>query len=82
MAGMNMPDEPSMADHAGHGMTAAELFFMNQSSGTAVQPAAWPMPMLMTRAGSWRLQWMGQAFLVDTQQTGPLGADKLYSTNW
>ena len=26
--------------------------------------------------------WMGQAFLVDTQQTGPLGADKFYSTNW
>jgi hypothetical protein len=26
--------------------------------------------------------WMAQAFLVDTQQTGPLGADKFYSTNW
>jgi hypothetical protein len=38
--------------------------------------------MLMTNPGSWRLMWMGQAFLVSTQQTGPLGADKLYSTNW
>jgi hypothetical protein len=25
---------------------------------------------------------MRQAFLVDTQQTGPLGADKFYSTDW
>ena len=40
------------------------------------------MPMVMTQAGSWNLMWMGQAFLVNTQQTGPLGADKLYSTNW
>ncbi len=63
-------------------MSPAEDFFMSESSGTAVQPAAWPMPMVMTAAGSWRLMWMGQAFLVDTQQTGPLGADKLYSTNW
>src|ERR1035438_3714736 len=29
-----------------------------------------------------RWMWMAQAFLVDTQQTGPLGADKFYSTNW
>jgi hypothetical protein len=65
-----------------HGMSAREMFFMSESSGTAVQPSAWPMPMLMTNAGSWNLMWMGQAFLVDTQQTGPLGADKLYSTNW
>ena len=28
------------------------------------------------------LMWMAQAFLVDTQQSGPLGGDKLYSTNW
>jgi hypothetical protein len=26
--------------------------------------------------------WMGQAFLVDTQQSGPHGADKFYSANW
>jgi len=40
------------------------------------------MPMVMTAAGSWNLMWMGQAFVVATQQTGPLGADKFYSTNW
>ncbi len=38
--------------------------------------------MVMTAEGEWQLMWMGEAFLVDTQQTGPLGADKLYSVNW
>jgi hypothetical protein len=68
--------------HMQHGTSSSEMFFMDESSGTAVQPSAWPMPMVMTGVGSWRLMWMGQAFLVDTQQTGPLGADKFYSTNW
>jgi hypothetical protein len=77
MPGMDMA-EPNY----GAGSSSASELFMDESSGTAVQPAAWPMPMTMTSAGSWNLMWMGQAFLVDTQQTGPLGADKLYSTNW
>ena len=78
MAGMNMAERHTMPG----GMSAAEMFFMGESSGTAVQPSAWPMPMVMTSVGRWNLMWMGQGFLVDTQQTGPLGADKLYSTNW
>ena len=73
MPGMNMP---------GAEMNAAEMFLMQESSGTAFQPAGWPMPMLMTHAGDWSLLWMGQAFFVDTQQSGPRGGDKLYSTNW
>lgn len=64
------------------GMNAAGMFLMSESSGTALQPAAWPMPMLMTRAGDWHLMWMGQAFLVGTQQSGPRGGDKFYSNNW
>lgn len=78
MSGMEMSDH----HHMGGGMPASEMFFMGESSGTSVQPSAWPMPMLMTAAGGWNLMWMGQAFLVYTQQTGPLGADKFYSTNW
>jgi hypothetical protein len=78
MAAMAM----SMHRHSGGGMPSSEAFFMGESSGTAVQPAAWPMPMVMTPVGSWNLMWMGQAFLVDTQQSGPLGDDKLYSNNW
>ena len=76
MAGM---DHSSM----GHSeMNSSGMFLMNESSGTGFQPAAWPMPMLMTRAGDWHLMWMGQAFIVDTQQSGPRGGDKLYSVNW
>jgi hypothetical protein len=76
MAGM---DHASMSHDD---MNAAGMFLMSESSGTALQPPAWPMPMLMTRAGDWHLMWMGQAFLVDTQQSGPRGGDKFYSSNW
>ncbi|HJU09759.1 MAG TPA: hypothetical protein VJ728_02720, partial [Candidatus Binataceae bacterium] len=55
---------------------------MSESSGTSFQPEAWPMPMRMTSAGSWSLLWMGQAYLITTQQSGPRGGDKVYSSNW
>lgn len=72
-------DHGSMA----HGeMNAAGKFLMRQSSGTAFQPLAWPMPMLITRAGDWHLLWMGQGFVLNTQQSGPRGGDKFYSSNW
>lgn len=76
MTGM---DHGSM-DHSS--LNTAGMFLMGQSSGTGFQPSGWPMPMLMTRAGDWNLMWMGQAFLVGTQQSGPRGGDKFYSANW
>ncbi|MGB8772196.1 MAG: hypothetical protein WCC92_21490 [Candidatus Korobacteraceae bacterium] len=86
MPGMQMPQgQPQM------GMTVSTAFLTRQSDGTSVQPTAWDMPMVMTRSGNWLLMWMGQAFLVETQQTGPpggrstpaaTGLDKLWSTNW
>lgn len=76
---MEGPDHESM-DHSG--LNPAGRFLMLQSSGTALQPAAWPMPMLMNKAGGWNLLWMGQAFVVATQQSGPRGGDKVYSANW
>jgi len=75
MAG-NMPDM-KMVD-----MNPAGMFLMNLSSGTAANPASWPMPMLMTHFGSWNAMFMAQAFLVETMQSGPRGADKIYSANW
>jgi hypothetical protein len=63
-------------------MSPSSTFLMGETSGTAFQPLSWPMPMIMKRAGSWSLMWMGQAFVVDTQQSGPRGGDKFYSTNW
>jgi hypothetical protein len=57
-------------------------YLMNMASGTSVNPLAYNMPMLMQRKASWTLDYMGQAFFIDTQQTGPRGGDKLFSTNW
>lgn len=71
-------------DHSGMHMqmNAAGMFLMNLASGTSMNPQSWSMPMFMPRLGSWNLMLMGQAFLVDTQQSGPRGADKFYSESW
>ena len=69
--GMNMVD-----------MNPASMSMMNLASGTSVNAAAWPMPMLMTHVRSWNAMFMGTAYVVDTQQSGPRGGDKLYSPNW
>ena len=63
-------------------MNSASMLLMNLSSGTSVNPAAWPMPMIMAHFGRWNAMFMGLGFLSDTQQSGPRGGDKLYSTNW
>jgi len=72
MPGMNM----NMVD-----MNAASMDLMNVATGTSVNPDSWPMPMIMTHFGSWNTMFMGEGFLTDTQQSGPRGGDKLYSTN-
>ena len=74
MTGMDAMDHSSM--------NRAGMFLMGQSSGTGYQPAAWPMPMIMSKLGTWNLMWMGQAYLIATQQSGPKGGDKVYSSNW
>jgi hypothetical protein len=78
-----MANMPGM-NHAGmtHDMSASEMFLMDESSGTAFQPSSWPMPMMRTKTDDWHLMWMGQGFLVETQQAKPRGGDKFYSTNW
>jgi hypothetical protein len=72
MPGMNMP---------GMNMPKTDMGDMNLASGTSVNPAAWKMPMLMAHLGSWITMFMGMAYIVDTQQSGPRGGDKLYSPN-
>jgi hypothetical protein len=44
------------------GINSSGMFLMNESSGTEFQPAAWPMPMLMSRAGDWHIMWMAGSF--------------------
>lgn len=69
MAGMTMDTSPS-----------AKLL-MAEPSGTSLNPMSVGMPMRMKMAGSWSLMLMADGFITDTQQTGPRGADKFYSTN-
>lgn len=69
MKGMAMPSNP-----------AAELL-MNEASGTGMNPLSSAMPMRMAMAGKWNLGFMANGFITDTQQSGPRGADKLYSTS-
>ncbi len=75
-------------EHEGHTMpmpaseNAPPDFLMQQASGTSVNPASAPMEMYTTRAGSWNLMFHGVAFLNAVQQTGPRGADKVFSSNW
>jgi hypothetical protein len=62
-------------------MNSAAMSLMNVASGTSANPASWSMPAAMTYFGAWNTMLMGTAYLVDTQQSGPRGGDKLYSTN-
>ena len=63
-------------------MNQAGMYLMSLASGTGMNPISWTMPMFMPRLGSWNVMLMGQAFVVDTQQSGPRGAGKFYSANW
>jgi hypothetical protein len=64
-------------------MNPAGMALMGEASGTSMNPAASTQPsMLMTNAAGWNWMFMGEAFVVDTQQASPRGHDKLFSTNW
>jgi hypothetical protein len=54
------------------------------SSGTGVEPrnSTAVNPMVHRALGSWMLMFHGNAFLVSSQQSGPRGADKVFSANW
>src|SRR5258708_39711287 len=58
MPGMQGHEMPGMQGHE-MPMNPAEALLMNLSSGTSLNPHSWPMPMLMHRAGSWNLMFMG-----------------------
>jgi hypothetical protein len=64
------------------GMNAAGMDLMDFASGTSVNPQSGSLPMEMLSQAGWTFMFTGEGFLVDTQQSGPRGADKLYSTNW
>jgi hypothetical protein len=84
LAGMCIPafGQSSMPGMNMAGMNTAGMDLMNAASGTSVNPDSWAMPMILAHLASWNAMFMGGAFLVDTQQSGPRGGDKLYSPNW
>ena len=54
----------------------------HSTSGTDAEPTSTPAEMLMVSRGAWHLMLHGEAFLNATQQSGPRGADKVFSTDW
>ena len=87
MPGMQMPENSSdMQDMPGMTMTMPTTLIgeieSHTTSGTSAEPNSTPVPMLMTMKGGWTLMFHGVAFLNVQQQTGPRGADKVFSTNW
>lgn len=70
---MNMNAQPA---------TLVQEIEQHATSGTSVEPNSTPAPMLMTMRGKWMLMFHGVAFLSALQQSGPRGADKVFSTSW
>jgi hypothetical protein len=66
----------------GGGSNAAGSDLMNLASGTSENPQSGSLPMLMESHAGWSFMLMGQAYVMDTQQTGPRGQDKFYAPNW
>jgi hypothetical protein len=78
-------DEHHCQMQTGSGTESRSMIQQTQEhaiSGTDVEPNSTPHPMLMKMHGNWMLMLHGEAFLADIQQSGPRGADKLFSTNW
>ncbi|MBV9573269.1 MAG: hypothetical protein JOY93_04390 [Acidobacteriales bacterium] len=64
------------------GATFIDLSQQHLTSGTGAEPNSTPFEMVMKSEGNWMLMFHGLAFIADTQQSKPRGADKLFSTNW
>jgi len=65
-------------------MAAMENSVGTSSSGTSVEPkvSSESSAMIHKSLGNWVFMFHANAFLVDTQQRGPRGKNKLYSINW
>jgi hypothetical protein len=78
-------NQPMEMSHKASPATLIEAELHHASSGTSIEPASTPTPMLMSHHGKWMLMLHGTAFISDTQQhtaPGHRGSDKLFSTNW
>jgi hypothetical protein len=66
----------------GPAATLSENVMRHTTSGTSLEPDSTSPPMLMQMHRDWMLMLHGQASVVEQQQTGPRGHDKLFSANW
>jgi hypothetical protein len=88
-AQMNMPmpapDRSSMnssMNMSGPAQSLTENILRHTASGTDVEPDSTAPPMLMQMHRNWMLMLHGEASIVEQQQTGARGGDKLFSANW
>ncbi len=83
-AAETMPDMPGMQHDSAHqqAITFIGEILHHDTAGTSAQPNSTEEPMIMRFRGKWMFMFHGEAFLSATQQTGPRGYDKVFSTNW
>src|ERR1700722_10332898 len=79
MSGMGAISESQMGMES-HSLI--QTIMQHASSGTDAEPSSTPSEMVMFKKGDWMFMFHGEVFLNVLQQTGPRGADKLFSTNW
>lgn len=77
-----MPGLGGMSREEAHSNPFFAALEVHASSGTDAQPNSTPIEMFMVQKGNWMLMLNGEAFVADTQQSGPRGAHKFFSTNW
>ena len=86
MSGMDMGSSPDSGMNQlmqqMHPHTFLQEIQHHATAGTSAEPNSTPAPMWMSMRGPWMLMLHGVAFAADTQQSGPRGADKFFSTNW
>ena len=80
-AQMNMPMDQTM-NMGGPTASLTENILRHTTSGTSLEPDSTAPPMLMQMHRNWMLMLHGHASVVEQQQTGLRGHDKLYSSNW
>src|ERR1700734_3017439 len=64
--------------------TLIQAIQQHGNSGTSIEPATTPIPMLMADHGAWRLMLHANIFVANTQQqaNSPRNRDAFFSTNW
>jgi hypothetical protein len=62
--------------------TLKDNVLRHSASGTSLEPDSSAPPMLMRMSRKWMEMLHGEMSVVEQQQTGPRGHDKLFSVNW